>query len=101
MKKIKFIVLLCLLTVGLTSCFENVQDTVKNPLVETTVSIQQLPKDTVVVSIQDRTLYVFDDENNLKYVTVGIEDESFPISIFFFLIFTVMVFILGLIIGND
>ena len=93
MKKILF---LLVLTFALSSCYKDVQQ-VKEPEKVTTISIQNLPKDTVLVSIEDETLYVFDQKTNLlKYKIENAQKGSIPINSF---IFMIMLFLIGFLIA--
>lgn len=100
MKKILF---LLVLTFALSSCYEDVQQ-VKEPEKVTTISIQNLPKDTVLVSIEDETLYVFDQKTNLvKYKIENTQKGSIPINSFIFMImlFSILFLIMWAIIENN
>lgn len=99
MKKILF---LLVLTFALSSCYEDVQQ-VKEPEKVTTISIQNLPKDTVLVSIEGETLYVFDQKTNLvKYKIENTQKGSIPINDLIFIIMLVLLFfsIIEIIINN-
>lgn len=55
----------------------DIDNTVKNLPSETSIYLQQLPKDTVVVSIsEDRSkMYVFDEQNKVKYVLIANDSQ--------------------------
>ena len=87
----KKLVTILILIVALSSCYSNIEDSVKNPKIETTIQLQDLPKDTVVMSIDGKTLYVF--ENNLvKYKTVVLKDDVVPINLFALLLIVILLF---------
>ena len=96
----KFLMLI-VLAIGLSSCYQDVQKSVANPAKETTSYLQNLPKDTTVtVAYEGKDNYVFDKKTNLlKYKTYGMEDDALPIGILGLLCFTVLIFSLGAAIG--
>lgn len=99
MKKILFLLVLAFI---LSSCYEDVKQ-VKEPEKVTTISIQNLPKDTVLVSIEGETLYVFDQKTNLvKYKIKNIRENSIPVHDLVFLImwFLIAFLIVGIIIAK-
>lgn len=89
------------MTFALSSCYEEVQQ-VKEPEKVTTISIQNLPKDTVLVSIEGETLYVFDQKTNLlKYKIENAKEDCVPIHglAIFALILLVLLFFIALILN--
>lgn len=95
----KKLLLLLLVVVGMSSCFEDVKKSVKDPKEETTVRLQELPKDTVVISIDEHNLYVFDENNLVVAKTVAEENAAFSIHILVFLLLLVCAFFAGLATG--
>ena len=85
--------------IALSSCYRNVENSVADPKKETTVELQELPKDTVVISIDEHILYVFDDNNQVVYKTISPEEDSFPIHTMFFLLLIGMGIVVGVLIG--
>jgi hypothetical protein len=87
-----FIILLYSL-LGLFGCTKPVKETVEDPTVTTTVKLQELPKDTVVISVDDDKLYVFDKDNKVIYVTTGenITGNGMLIFLFIFLVFFLII----------
>lgn len=71
MKKFLFLIVLIL---SFMSCEIDVRDTVDNPKTFTTIQIQELPKDTVVIAIDNNNLYVFNKNNEVISVTKGVTD---------------------------
>ena len=61
----KKLFILILILVGLSSCFKPPYETVKNHELETTMLMYNLPKDTVLISIKDNWLLVFNMEKEL------------------------------------
>ena len=91
MKKILFFVILI---VTLVSCDEdNKIKEVENPNEITTLEIQKLPKDTVVISIDVDKLYIFDDSTRVIKKITNINTEEYiridPLR--FFLILTLII----------
>lgn len=98
-KKMKKLLLLLLVVVGMSSCFEDVKKSVKDPKEATTIRLQELPKDTVVISTDEHNLYVFDENNLVVAKTVAGDSDAVPISFFDLLIITAAAFLLGLVVG--
>ena len=96
----KKLLLLLLVVVGMSSCFMKVEDSVEDPKKATTVELQELVKDTVVISVDNYNLYVFDENNLVVAKTVAIEETAPPINIFVFIIFLALAFGLGALIGS-
>jgi hypothetical protein len=65
MKKLLFL-LAILATVLFSSCDEEIKQ-VSDPKGFTTVELQESPKDTVAVIIEDTSIYVFNDDNLVKH----------------------------------
>ena len=61
----KKLFILILILVGLSSCFKPPYETVENHELETTMLMYNLPKDTVLISINDNWLLVFNMEKEL------------------------------------
>lgn len=95
----KKLLLLLLVVVGMSSCFVDVEKTVEDPKKATTVELQELVKDTVVISVDAYNLYVFDENNLVVAKTVAIEETAPPINIFVFTIFLALAFFFGVIWG--
>lgn len=71
----KLIILLVLIST--TGCYMDIKDTIDNPKQETTVELLELPKDTIIVSIDGSKLYVFeDDEMIMKAYGVDTSDTT-------------------------
>lgn len=84
MKKLIFI-LLTLFT--LASCTKpTIENSVEDSERFTTVEIQNLPKDTVVVSIDGTKVYVFNDNNTVEYQAELMDVNTTSINAFFLLI---------------
>ena len=96
----KKLITIVILIVALSSCYNDVEDSVKNPKLETTIQLQDLPKDTVVISIDKNTLYVFDENNLVKYKTVALGDDALPINFFTLALILVILFFFILIIAG-
>lgn len=94
MKKILF---LLALTFALVSCYEDIKP-IENPEEKTTIHTQNLYKDTVLISVENETLYVFDQETNLvKYKIENAEEDCLPIhgaAIFGFILLFLLFFII-------
>lgn len=73
MKKILFILILLTIVVSCTVPIENID--VKKGKEITSIYIQELPKDTVVISINNDKLYVFKD-NIIEYEIKNIQTEK-------------------------
>ena len=85
-----------------SSCMVDVDKSVDDPKKETTTYLQELPKDTVVISIEDENLYVFDSQTNLlKYEAISTEDTAFPIDILGIVLLLLLFFFVGVVIGSD
>lgn len=95
----KKLLLLLLVVVGMSSCYMDVEKTVEDPKKATTVELQELVKDTVVVSVDNYNLYVFDENNLVVAKTVAIEETAPPINIFVFIVFIALALVLGVIWG--
>jgi hypothetical protein len=67
----------------ITACYnKDPRETVDDPSKKTTVYLQDLPKDTVLMSINDGTLYIFDKEDVQVIVqTKTNKDNSLPINL--------------------
>lgn len=93
----KKLILFVIILIGLSSCYEYIKP-IENPEEKTTISIQNLPKDTVLVSIEGETLYVFDQKTNLlKYKIENAEEDCVPIhgvAIFGFILLFLLFFII-------
>lgn len=77
MKKLLFLILI---VIGLASCYESVTP-VDNPRELTTVKLLEAPKDTMLIVIQNETLYAIDIKSNLvKYKIENIQRHSTPIA---------------------
>lgn len=96
MKKLLF---LLVLLVGMSSCYVDVEDSIEDPKKETTVELQELPKDTAVISIDEYKLYVFDEQGLVKYEAVSKETVSEAMNPSVVFIFTVVAFFIGLVVG--
>jgi hypothetical protein len=95
----KKLLLVLISIIALSSCYRYVENSVVNPKKETTVELQELPKDTVVISIDGHILYVFDDNNQVVYKTISPKEDSFPIYTAFFLLLIGMGIVVGVLIG--
>lgn len=95
----KKLILFLALIVVMTSCYIDVNKSVENPTKETTTYLQELPKDTVVVSIEDHNLYVFNADNKVMYKTISPERNSLPISGGGVFIILIIFFGLGTLLG--
>ena len=96
MKKLLF---LLLVVVGMSSCYVDVKKSVEDPKEETTVQLQELPKDTVAIAVDGNSLYVFDENNLVVAKTVAVDSDAVPISFFDLLIITAAAFLLGFVVG--
>jgi len=96
----KFLIV-AVLAIGLTSCYKNVKETVENPKLETTTYIKELPKDTVVVSIEGERMYTFDQNMDVKTITYGEERGSVAVNPSFILLLGIMLLLIGLIWGSN
>jgi len=88
-----------LLAICLTGCYVDVEETVEDSKKETTLELQELPKDTVVISVKGYELYVFNSKNEVVYKTYGEDSGSFSIHMGALMLLVVLVFFLGLTIG--
>jgi PBP1b-binding outer membrane lipoprotein LpoB len=68
MKKLIFLFITAII---FSSCSVDVIDTVEDSKKETTVELQELEKDTVIISIVDNNLYVFNKDKEVIYKTIG------------------------------
>jgi len=76
------------------SCTNNIEE-IKDPEKKTTVYLQQLPKDTVAISIDEDKLYVFNEDNTVEYKVTNIDKGNYVIvhnGILIILIFAIIVF---------
>lgn len=98
----KKLILLFVISLGLTSCYVDVNKSVTNSAKETTSYLQNLPKDTTVnVAYESHSIYVFDRKSNqLLYKADSIEDASKPMNIYSLVWFAILIFLLGLAIGS-
>lgn len=95
MKRFIFLIITMFIT---TSCYyENPRDTVEEPTKATTTYLQELPKDTVLMSVDDGILYLFDTENNQVIIKTDIPKNGaiavhalFLMGLFFVLVVTVV-----------
>lgn len=88
MKKLLFISLIIL---TFSSCYIDIDKTVKSPKLVTTKYLTELPKDTVPISIVGNTMYVFNENNDVKYISYGEDEHTVPINI----ITLIVIFIFG------
>ena len=65
----KFIILIGLILIMGSCYYDDPRDTVEEPTKATTTYLQELPKDTVLMSVDDGVLYLFDTEDVLVIVT--------------------------------
>jgi hypothetical protein len=89
-----------LLAICLTGCYIDIEDTIKDSKKETTLELQELPKDTVVISVKGYELYVFNSKNEVVYKTYGEDSESLPIHIVALFLLICIVFLLGIAVGS-
>lgn len=75
------------------SCTDPIEK-VKDPEKSTTVYLQQLPKDTVAISIDKNKLYVFNKDNTIEYKVINISNADHVIISMGFLLFIVIYCIL-------
>lgn len=76
MKKIFLFVGVLLLLSSCTVRYQDPRETVKDPKAETTIRIQELPADTVLMAIDGSDLYIFDKDTRLVIVKMKSYDES-------------------------
>ena len=93
MKKLFIFIILLIVT---SSCYVDVVNSVNDPKQETTLKLQELPKDTVTISIENSNLYVFDDSNQLKYIT---RSQEYTFTAILITLCIVFVFFIGMITG--
>jgi hypothetical protein len=89
----KKLITLLIIVLSLTSYCEDIDKTVENPSTFNTVKLQELPKDTIVISIDGSNLYVFDANTVISH-TVGIEDTSTPINNYYIIIMLMFILLL-------
>lgn len=94
----KKLIIVLLSVLFLTSCYTDINETVKEPKKQTTVKLQELTKDTVTISIEGSNLYVFDENNVLIYKAKGL-NENTQVSIHHVYIIITSILSLILIIG--
>lgn len=80
----------------LTSCYyDDPKESVESPLKSTTAHIQQLPKDTVLMSVEDGRVHIFDKDSNLVIIQTSVpKNNAIPINMFVAFIFFGMTFLL-------
>ena len=73
----KKLILLAAILITLISCDSRIEK-VDNPKAETTVEIQSIPADTMLVAIDKKTLYAINKETNLvEYKAYGLDGRIF------------------------
>jgi len=96
----KKIILFLLFSFIFISCekasFEN---SVPNPKDFTTLKIQELPKDTVVIAYDDITVYMFDTTNVVKYQAKIVNNNILSIHIGYVILLLLCLFLMGLGLG--
>ncbi len=93
MKTTTIILFLLLVLLGSTSCEQpNIENSVKNPKEFTTVAMQELHKDTVVIAFDDLCVYHFSGEEVVLQTKV-VEDGWMVISKVEFTLVLVFLFI--------
>lgn len=78
MKKLTFITVIILFI--LSSCYAPLEDSKVDSKKATTIEIQELPKDTVVISHNEETLFIFNKSNEVEYKVSLHEKKTVPIS---------------------
>ena len=94
----KKLLLILISIIALSSCYVDVKDSVIDSKKETTAELQKLPKDTVVISIDEHVLYVFDDNNQVVYKTISTEKDNFPIHPLLFIALIILSSFIGILI---
>ncbi len=79
--KLNFLLVMTFIFV-LSSCTVDPKSTVKDPKKETTIYVQELPRDTVLISIDDGKMYIF-DKNNTMIVKGEIFNHGFVEAAYF------------------
>lgn len=92
----KKIIILLILLFTLTSCYENIKE-VENRDKETTIELQKLPEDTMLVSVNGDMIYAFDMEKQVVYKVQNLYENGVPVGIGFIIAFVVMALLLFLI----
>ncbi|MCK4500931.1 hypothetical protein KAU11_10555 [Candidatus Babeliales bacterium] len=100
MKKILIVFIVLLAT--LSSCEKpTVKNSIKHPKTFTTLAMQELPKDTLIVLIEDTKLSVFDEDKVVPQAEIMNSDViEVPFFIFLILVVLIVESALGLVLSN-
>ncbi len=93
----KKIILLLTILLSITSC-ENatLENSIKDNKKFTTIAIQEMPKDTVVISIENNNIYVFDSVGLVEYRAVVTNSNTVDITLGGWFFSMLVAFLIGM-----
>jgi len=71
----KTMLILIIIILMFASC-TNMSETVENPKTFTTVELQELPKDTCVISVSGKNIYIFNEDGEIVMHGQGITRKN-------------------------